>query len=56
MATNSIIHSVFIQQKELARKFVDALEHAQEKKTNDVIINRAVNDLTVEQIRALFSK
>lgn len=54
MATNSILRCVTIREKGLAKSFVNALENAQNKKSKKITIQKAVKELTKDQIKEIF--
>ncbi|WP_343101009.1 hypothetical protein [Romboutsia sp. MSSM.1001216sp_RTP31141st1_G3_RTP31141_220114] len=54
MATKSILKSVNIKEKNLGRRFVEALESAQCKKEKEIKLKRAYKDVKKEEIKDLF--
>lgn len=56
MATKSIYHTVSIKDKHLCKRFISALEHAQEKKSKEVVISKKVTEASIDQIRSMFAK
>ncbi len=54
MATNSILKDININSKQLGRNFVSALENAENKKSKDVVLNKACTTVRKDQIKALF--
>lgn len=55
MATNSILKSVCITDRQTATEFVRALENASGKNAKKVIPSRAFSDASKEEIREMFS-
>ena len=57
MATKSFLKNIVIKDKKTAVKFIEALEKAENKKTNEVVIGKLAEDVTdKEKIRKLFAK
>lgn len=56
MATKSILKEVTIRDKRLGFAFVEALENAQNKKSEPVQISRNCTELTGDKIKDFFGK
>ncbi len=54
MATKSILKNINIREKHLGRSFVNALECAESKTTNEVSISKSCSTVKRDQIKALF--
>lgn len=54
MATNSILKDVNINSKQLGRNFVSALENAENKKSKNVVLNKACTTVRKDQIKTFF--
>ena len=54
MATKSILKNVTIKDANAARRLVNALEHAEGKRSKRVALSRTVSSAKKEEIRALF--
>lgn len=55
MATKSIFKNITIKDRQLGRRLIDALEHAQTPKPDPVIIKKKVRELTRAEIRDIFA-
>lgn len=55
MATKSFLKTVDIKDKRLAKDFIFALENAQNKSKENVVISKPVRKLSLEQIESVFS-
>jgi len=56
MTTNSILKSIRIRDKKLAKRFIKALENAHEKKEKDVIVPGKVQTLDKDQVKKVFGE
>jgi len=56
MATKSILKTVRIKDKNLARNLVNALEHASEKTAKDVRFSKMCEEVKGEQIKEMFKE
>lgn len=54
MATKSILKSVDVKDKNLAKSLVSALENASKKKSKDVSLSRTYSDVRGEKIKDIF--
>lgn len=54
MATSSIYTFVHPKDKKCIRKLVNALEHSQKCKVEEVQMTRSVSEFTAEQIKEIF--
>jgi hypothetical protein len=54
MATKSITKNIDIRSKHLDREFVDALENAAGKKSQEVVISKVVKEVKKDQIKLIF--
>jgi len=54
MATKSIFKDVRIKNKELAKKFVCALENAEKVPQRDVLMSKKCSEASTESIKELF--
>lgn len=56
MATSSIYTSVHPKDKKSIHKLVNALEHSQACKTEEVQMSRSVSEFTADQIKEIFGE
>lgn len=54
MATKSILKDINIKNKELAKRFIDALDHSQNKSVKIVQFNKSCKDVTGDNIKKIF--
>jgi len=54
MATKSILKNIDIRNKSLCRNLLNALEHAEGKKSKEVKLNKPYAEIKKEQIKELF--
>lgn len=55
MATSSITKNIKIKKKSLSKAFLLALENAEKKQSDDVILQRPCNDIKGDAIRKIFN-
>lgn len=56
MATKSILKDINIRDKQLAKRFVNALENAENMKSKEVLMSKNVNNITKSQIKMIFAE
>ncbi len=56
MATLSIIKNINIKKKTLSCTFISALENAENKKSNNVILQRPYSEVKGEEIKKMFGE
>ena len=56
MATKSFLKTVHVRDRAFAKKLIDALEHAESKRSIEVEFSKPVKDIPKDKIKALFSK
>ncbi|MEG1758693.1 MAG: hypothetical protein RR235_09600 [Oscillospiraceae bacterium] len=54
MATKSILKNVNIKTADDAKRFVEAMEHTENKKAKDVVISRTCSEASKEDIKRMF--
>lgn len=54
MATKSILKTVNITDKYSAKRFINALENAQNKSSKEVVYSRTVSEAKGEEIKKIF--
>ena len=56
MATKSILKNIDIRSTDQAKRFVKALERAETRKSQEVIIDKKVSSPTADEIKKMFGK
>jgi hypothetical protein len=56
MATNSIFKNIVLKDKEKVKKFVSALENAQNKKDEEVQLTKPYQELKKEDLKGFFGE
>lgn len=54
MATKSILKEVRFKDRNLCRGFVSALEHAEGKKSKNVVMSRTISDVKKDDVKNFF--
>lgn len=56
MATKSITKNVVVRSKPLAKNFIRAVEHAQDKKSKVVVMSKTVHELKGSVLKDVFAQ
>ncbi len=56
MATKSFLKVIHVRDRVFARKLINAIEHAEGKKSIQVEFSKPVREISKDRIKAIFSK